>query len=136
MTTTPLSAQSKPSGLVPSPMEPLPHQLLAALAQHRMATTSQLHTLLRPHATRQTLSNPLNKLRRKGLLDYTVLPQSNRSRAWFLTPDGARLTRDWPALRGRPLPHHLGNGRLPAHPTHPHRGPLPPGLRHRRPPPR
>lgn len=31
-----------------------------------------------------------------------MLPQSNRSRAWFLTPDGARLTRDWPALRGRP----------------------------------
>ncbi|MFD7379260.1 replication-relaxation family protein [Streptomyces mirabilis] len=102
VTTAPLSARSEPSGLVPSPVEPLPHQLLAALAQHRMATTSQLHTLLRPHATRQTLSNPLNRLRRQGLLDYTVLPQSNRSRAWFLTPDGARLTRDWPALRGRP----------------------------------
>jgi hypothetical protein len=31
-----------------------------------------------------------------------VLPQSHRSRVWYLTPKGARLTRDWPALRGRP----------------------------------
>lgn len=31
-----------------------------------------------------------------------MLPQSNRSRVWYLTPKGARLTRDWPALRGRP----------------------------------
>ncbi|MEV8597331.1 replication-relaxation family protein [Streptomyces sp. NPDC052012] len=83
-------------------MEPLPHQLLAALAQHRMATTHQLHALLRPDAVRQTVSAPLNKLRRQGLVDYTVLPASHRSRAWYLTDDGARLTRDFPALRGRP----------------------------------
>ncbi|MBA4866216.1 replication-relaxation family protein [Streptomyces sp. PSKA54] len=76
--------------------------MLATLAQHRMATTSQLHDLLRPDATRQTISTPLNKLRRHGLVDYTVLPRSNRSRAWYLTSEGARLTRDLPALRGRP----------------------------------
>jgi hypothetical protein len=67
-----------------------------------MATTGQLHTLLRPDATRQAISAPLNRLRRQGLVDYTVLPQSNRTRAWYLTPDGARLTKDWPAFRGRP----------------------------------
>ncbi|MFE2487176.1 replication-relaxation family protein [Streptomyces mirabilis] len=90
------------SGRTPSPVEPLPHQLLAVLGQHRMATTSQLHDLLRPGAARQTVSTPLNKLRRDGLVDYTVLPQSNRSRAWYLTGEGARLVRDFPALRGRP----------------------------------
>nr|WP_030181118.1 replication-relaxation family protein [Streptomyces sp. NRRL S-813] len=91
-----------PSGRTPSPIEPLPHQLLTVLGQHRMATTNQLHELLRPAAARQTISAPLNKLRRDGLVDYTVLPQSNRSRAWYLTSEGARLTRDFPALRGRP----------------------------------
>lgn len=88
-------------GHVPSPLEPLSHQLLAALALHRIATTHQLRALLRPHATRQTVSAPLNRLRRHELADYTVLPASNRSRAWFLTPDGARVARDLPALRGR-----------------------------------
>ena len=86
----------------PSPVEPLPHQILAVLGQHRMATTNQLHELLRPGVAHQTVSAPLNKLRRDGLVDYTVLPRSNRSRAWYLTSDGARLTRDFPALRGRP----------------------------------
>ncbi|MFF1717359.1 replication-relaxation family protein [Streptomyces sp. NPDC058268] len=86
----------------PQPGEPLPHQLLAALAQHRMATTSQLRELLRPNTTRQSVSTPLNTLRHKGLVDYTVLPQANRTRAWYLTGEGARLTRDFPALRGRP----------------------------------
>ncbi|WP_435216406.1 replication-relaxation family protein [Streptomyces sp. bgisy034] len=99
MTTTHKAA---PSGPPPSPVEPLPHQLLAALGQHRMATTHQLHQLLRPGAARQTLSGPLNKLRHDGLVDYTVLPASKRTRAWYLTSEGARLTRDFPALRGRP----------------------------------
>ncbi|TVZ84775.1 protein involved in plasmid replication-relaxation [Streptomyces sp. BK340] len=99
MTTT---FETMPSGRTPSPVEPLPHLLLAVLGQHRMATTNQLHELLRPGAARQTVSAPLNKLRRDGLVDYTVLPQSNRSRAWYLTSEGARLTRDFPALRGRP----------------------------------
>lgn len=94
--------ESLPSPHTPSPVEPLPHQLLAALGQHRMATTGQLHDLLRPDAARQTVSAPLNKLRREGLVDYAVLPQSNRSRAWYLTGEGARLVRDFPALRGRP----------------------------------
>ncbi|MFD4955300.1 replication-relaxation family protein [Streptomyces sp. NPDC058451] len=98
--TTP--SETVPTGHTPSPVEPLPHQLLAVLGQHRMATTNQLHDLLRPGTARQTVSTPLNKLRRHGLVDYTVLPQSNRSRAWYLTGQGARLVRDLPALRGRP----------------------------------
>ncbi|MFC4955633.1 replication-relaxation family protein [Streptomyces mauvecolor] len=87
---------------MPSPLEPLPHQVLATLAQHRMATNRQLHDLLRPQASRQIISKPLARLHKEGLVDYTTLPQSNRTRAWFLTPDGARITRDWPQLRGRP----------------------------------
>jgi DNA-binding MarR family transcriptional regulator len=96
------AVKNTPPGGIPSPAEPLPHQLLAALAQHRMATTHQLSELLRPGTARQTISAPLNRLRRQGLIHYTVLPQTNRSRAWYLTPEGARLTRDLPALRGRP----------------------------------
>ncbi|MFF8676172.1 replication-relaxation family protein [Streptomyces sp. NPDC015242] len=77
---------------------------MTALAQHRIATTGQLRRMLRPDGTRQLISRALNKLRADGLVDYTVLPGSDRSRtrAWYLTPDGARLTRDLPVLRGRP----------------------------------
>ncbi|WP_369228438.1 replication-relaxation family protein (plasmid) [Streptomyces sp. R39] len=82
--------------------EPLPHQLLSALALHRMATTSQLHEMLRPNAGRRIVSRPLSRLRQSDLVDYTVLPRSNGTRAWYLTGEGARLTRDFPALRGRP----------------------------------
>ncbi|MCX4598261.1 replication-relaxation family protein [Streptomyces sp. NBC_01549] len=91
-----------PAGFTPSPVEPLVHQLLATLAQHRMASTHQLHVLLRPDRSRQSVSERLNQLLGERLVDFVVLPQSNRSRVWYLTPKGARLTRDWPALRGRP----------------------------------
>ncbi|MGX1545149.1 replication-relaxation family protein [Streptomyces adustus] len=96
------ASRPDPPARVPKPAEPLPHQLLAALGLHRMATTAQLHQLLRPHASRQTVSGPLNKLRRNNLVDHIVLPASNRTRAWYLTQEGARLTRDLPVLRGRP----------------------------------
>ncbi|MFJ3338651.1 replication-relaxation family protein [Streptomyces sp. NPDC086766] len=92
----------QPAASGPRVSEPLPHQILLALAQHRMATTRQLQTLLRPHASRQALSHPLNQLSRHHLVHYTVLPQSHRTRAWYLTAAGARLTRDHPALRSRP----------------------------------
>ncbi|MFE9769771.1 replication-relaxation family protein [Streptomyces sp. NPDC005808] len=89
---------------VPSPAEPLRHQVLAGLAQHRIATTSQMRRMLRPEGTRQLLSRVLNTLRSDGLVECTVLPDANRSRthAWYLTPEGSRLTRDLPVLRGRP----------------------------------
>ncbi|KUN17565.1 hypothetical protein AQJ11_37495 [Streptomyces corchorusii] len=101
LTTTPTTERAA-SGFTPSPVEPLKHQLLATLAQHRMASTNQLHVLLRPDRSRQSVSERLNDLLGEGLVDFVVLPQSNRSRVWYLTPKGARLTRDWPALRGRP----------------------------------
>ncbi|MFG2030486.1 replication-relaxation family protein [Streptomyces sp. NPDC048825] len=90
------------AGFTPSPAEPLIHQLLATLAQHRMATTHQLHVLLRPDRSRQSVSQRLNQLLGEHLVDFVVLPQSHRTRVWYLTPKGARLTRNWPALRGRP----------------------------------
>ncbi|MEV6297118.1 replication-relaxation family protein [Streptomyces sp. NPDC051896] len=88
----------------PSPAEPLAHQVLAALAQHRIATTSQLRRMLRPDGTRQLMSRALNRLRSDGFVDCTVLPDANRTRthAWYLTQEGSRLTRDLPVLRGRP----------------------------------
>ncbi|MFF4829429.1 replication-relaxation family protein [Streptomyces sp. NPDC001312] len=90
------------AGFTPRPTEPLKHQLLATLAQHRMASTNQLHVLLRPDRSRQSVSERLNDLLDERLVDFVVLPQSHRTRVWYLTPKGARLTRDWTALRGRP----------------------------------
>ncbi|MEU9412238.1 replication-relaxation family protein [Streptomyces sp. NPDC048291] len=100
--TTTRSKKRATSGLTPSTVEPLKHQLMATLAQHRMASTSQLHVLLRPDRSRQAVSEQLNDLLADRLVDFVVLPQSSRTRVWYLTPKGARLTRDWPALRGRP----------------------------------
>jgi hypothetical protein len=78
--------------------------VLAGLAQHRIATTSQLRRMLRPAGTRQLMSRVLNRLRSDGFTDRTVLPDANRTHthAWYLTQEGARLTRDLPVLRGRP----------------------------------
>ncbi|MGW6214326.1 replication-relaxation family protein [Streptomyces sp. NPDC055109] len=83
--------------------EPLRHQALAALAQHRIATSDHLHQMLCPHSTRQVMSRVLSKLRADGFIDWTKLPGAARShtKAWYLTPHGARLTRDLPVLRGR-----------------------------------
>ncbi|WP_369386188.1 replication-relaxation family protein [Streptomyces sp. CG1] len=90
--------------LAPSPTEPLRLQVLTALALHRMATTGQLRQMLRPDGSRQLVSRVLNKLRSAGFVDLTALADSERSRthAWYLTPEGSRLTRDLPVLRGRP----------------------------------
>ncbi|MFG2463284.1 replication-relaxation family protein [Streptomyces sp. NPDC048523] len=90
--------------LAPSPAEPLRLQVLTALALHRMATTGQLRQMLRPDSSRQLFSRVLNKLRSTGFVDLTPLRQTDRSRthAWYLTSEGARLTRDLPVLRGRP----------------------------------
>src|SRR4051812_19583829 len=102
MTSHPLNASA--ARWASSPAEPLSHQLLAALAQHRIATTGQLRRMLRPAGTRQLISRVLNKRRSDGFVDCTVLPDTGRWRthAWYLTQEGARLTRDLPVLRGRP----------------------------------
>ncbi|MFF0706353.1 replication-relaxation family protein [Streptomyces tendae] len=91
-----------PAAPAPSPIEPLPNQLLTALRQHRMATTGQLQTLLRPTVRRQTVNTPLNRLRCQGLVHYTVLPRSRWMRAWYLTGNGVRMVKDFPALPGQP----------------------------------
>ncbi len=99
------STSSVPAAeLAPSPAEPLRLQVLTALALHRMATTGQLRQMLRPDSSRQLVSRVLNRLRSTGFVDLTPLPDSDRSRthAWYLTPEGSRLTRDIPILRGRP----------------------------------
>ncbi|GGV52466.1 replication-relaxation family protein [Streptomyces spectabilis] len=101
--------ESLSTGRAPSPAESLHHQVLAALAQHRIATTSQLRQMLRPGGSRQLLSRVLNQHRAGGFVDYAVLPQarrSSRTHAWYLTREGSRLTRGLPALRGRP-PHYM-----------------------------
>jgi hypothetical protein len=101
MTTTP----SPPAAsLAPTAAEPLRYQVVAAIAQHRIATTGQLCRMLRPDGTRQLMSRALNRLRSEGFIDRTVLPTAGRSRthAWYLTPEGSRVTRDLPILRGRP----------------------------------
>ncbi|MER5913017.1 replication-relaxation family protein [Streptomyces sp. NPDC001982] len=92
---------AQPKGFTPSPSSH-PRINVATLAQHRMASTNQLHVLLRPDRSRQSVSERLNDLLGERLVDFVVLPQSHRTRVWYLTPKGARLTRDWPALRGRP----------------------------------
>ncbi|MGQ4351279.1 replication-relaxation family protein [Streptomyces sp. SAS_275] len=83
--------------------EPLRHQALAALAQHRIATSGHLHQMLCPLSTRQVMSRVLSKLSTDAFIDRTTPPEAGRSRtkAWYLTPHGARLTRDLPVLRGR-----------------------------------
>ncbi|MFJ8158484.1 replication-relaxation family protein [Streptomyces sp. NPDC094468] len=95
---TPVSESS------PGTIEPLRNQVLAALAQHRIATTQQLSRMLRPQGTRQLMSRALNRLRSAGLADRTLLQEPGRpaTHAWFLTREGARVTKDMPALRGRP----------------------------------
>ncbi|MGW4951487.1 replication-relaxation family protein [Streptomyces parvulus] len=89
--------------LAPCPTEPLRQQVLTALALHRVATTAQLRQMLRPDSSRQLISRVLNKLRSAGYTDLTPLPGSDRPRthAWYLTPEGTRLVRDLPTLRGR-----------------------------------
>ncbi|MFI9772586.1 replication-relaxation family protein [Streptomyces sp. NPDC052415] len=89
--------------LAPSSAEPLRLQILTALALHRTAT-SQLRQMLRPEGSRQLISRALHQQRTAGYVDLTPLHATDRSRthAWYLTPEGARQTRDHPLLRGRP----------------------------------
>ncbi|MEU1622935.1 replication-relaxation family protein [Streptomyces sp. NPDC005722] len=87
----------------PSTEDSYAHQVLALMAQHRLATTPQVHQLIAPDRRRQITSVVLNALREDKLLSYTVLPASNRTRAWYLTPLGARVVATWPELRGRPV---------------------------------
>ncbi|WP_405803529.1 hypothetical protein OG729_00580 [Streptomyces sp. NBC_00210] len=91
----------------PSTEDAAAHRALALLAQHRLVTTPQMHQMLSPGSVRQLTSTVLNALREDKLASYTVLPNTSRMRAWFLTPRGAgwppagrccaaALCRHWP----------------------------------------
>ncbi|MGP3777049.1 replication-relaxation family protein (plasmid) [Streptomyces sp. SDT5-1] len=96
-------ATSSRTPFVPSTSEDLPGQVLGMLAQHRMATGRQLqHVLLQRRSRREGLSRTLTQLRGDGLVDYVTLPASNNTRAWFLTEEGASLTRHLPQMQDRP----------------------------------
>ncbi|MFI5808720.1 replication-relaxation family protein [Streptomyces sp. NPDC051561] len=87
------------TGYVPATQETLAHQVLAALGQHRMATTDQLREML--GVSRQSVAEAVNRLRTAELVGFIQLP-GGRTRAWFLDVEGVRISRDWPELRGRP----------------------------------
>lgn len=85
----------------PQERRSLADRILPFIAQHRMATTAQLQQVLLPN-NRPHVSRNLNQLERLKLVEHVVLPRSNRTRAWYLTSDGARLTQGLPELQGRP----------------------------------
>ncbi len=102
-TKTDLDAIADDAGAEPQPstQDTAGHRAMALLAQHRLATTPQLHQMVAQGSVRQTTSRTLNTLREDDLISYTVLPNSSRLRAWFLTARGARVASGWPELRGR-----------------------------------
>jgi hypothetical protein len=72
---------------------------LAVLAQHRMATTEQVHLMISPGVRIEQTRRRLVKLRGEGLIDRVTLPQAGRTRVWFVTRYGAEVASEWPELR-------------------------------------
>ncbi|MEU6496900.1 replication-relaxation family protein [Streptomyces sp. NPDC046984] len=72
---------------------------LAVLAQHRMATTQQVHLMISPAVRIEQTRRRLVKLRGEGLIDRVTLPQAGRTRVWFVTQYGAEVASEWPELR-------------------------------------
>lgn len=99
MSTSPKAA---PAHFVPSVTEDLTAQVLGMVAQHRMATIQQLHTVLLHSRRREQISRALGRLRKDLLIDFVVLPSSKGTRAWFLTEAGVSVTRDLPQMQDRP----------------------------------
>ncbi|MFI0242580.1 replication-relaxation family protein [Streptomyces sp. NPDC016845] len=87
---------------VPPTTEDFTSQVLGMIAQHRMVTLQQLHTVLLPDRRRENLSRALNRLRTAQLTDYTVLPASHGTRVWYLTERGADTIRHLPQMQDRP----------------------------------
>ncbi|MEY9835573.1 replication-relaxation family protein [Streptacidiphilus sp. EB103A] len=73
----------------------LTQRILAALLQHRMATTGQLHQLLLPGGSVVELRRRADTMRAQHLVDCT---DTRRRPAWFLTRDGLDLARSLPDL--------------------------------------
>ncbi|MER5951209.1 replication-relaxation family protein [Streptomyces sp. NPDC001904] len=99
MTTT---SQTSQRHFVPATTEDLAHQILGMVAQHRMVTTQQLYAVLLPGRRREHISRALSRLRKSALVDFVVLPASSGTRAWYLTEEGAALTRHLPQMADRP----------------------------------
>jgi len=97
---TVIAEQDTAAPTQPTTQDSAAHRALALLAQHRLVTTTQMHQLL-ALPVRQNTSRTLNLLREDDLVSYSVLANSSRLRAWFLTPRGVRVTSLWPELRGR-----------------------------------
>ncbi|SNX88180.1 protein involved in plasmid replication-relaxation [Streptomyces sp. TLI_55] len=72
---------------------------LAVVAQHRMATTEQMHLMIAPGARVEQTRRRLAKLRDEGLIDRVTLPQAGRTRAWFVTQYGAEVAGGFAELR-------------------------------------
>ncbi|TWD13167.1 protein involved in plasmid replication-relaxation [Streptomyces sp. T12] len=84
---------------------------VVVLAQHRMATTEQMHLLIAPRVRIEQTRRRLVKLRGEGLIDRVTLPQADRTRVWFVTQHGAQAAAEWPELQGWPGAHYcLGQG--------------------------
>ncbi|MFI8537500.1 replication-relaxation family protein [Streptomyces aquilus] len=73
---------------------------LAVLAQHRIATTEQMHLMTAPGVRIEQTRRRLLKLREEGLVDRVTLPQAGRTRAWFVTQYGAEVAGGFAELRG------------------------------------
>ncbi|MFJ9460785.1 replication-relaxation family protein [Kitasatospora sp. NPDC101447] len=86
---------------------------LAALYQHRLATSGQLYELLGPFTTgegeneQESHNFPaarLRKLRDDGLVDHATRYFPGRTRIWFLTEAGRALAGSFPELLDRVSP--------------------------------
>lgn len=100
-TVSPFSARTSSGQALAATEDSAAHRTMALLAQHRVITTPQLHQMLALHAARSATSRVLSKLQAGKMIAYAVLPSSNRTRLWFLTPRGAQVATLWPELRGR-----------------------------------
>ncbi|MFD9124148.1 replication-relaxation family protein [Kitasatospora sp. NPDC059571] len=86
---------------------------LAALYQHRLATSRQLYDLLGPFTTGEGAdeqedhgfpASRLRGLRAAGLLDHVTRYFPGRTRTWFLTEAGRALAGSFPELQDRISP--------------------------------
>ncbi|MYS39636.1 protein involved in plasmid replication-relaxation [Streptomyces sp. KhCrAH-43] len=102
MSVNPLEAAgtARPTGL-----SRLAQDLLPALYQHRLISTSQLHTLFTPHVERPVyLRQQLKELRRAGLVDATGRRTSRRGNPellWYVTARGADAVASDPTVPRR-----------------------------------
>ncbi len=83
--------------------------VLAALFQFRIATAEWLRRLTAPDAGIEKMRARLRRLRSEGLAAELVLPQSGRTRGWFLTEHGVRIAGAFSELAHIPAPRTPGD---------------------------